>query len=171
MMDEDGEKDGETEPSTEKESIGTGKESKVKAAVAGELKKDDDDPYAENYTLEEKQGSCVFIFAGALNVFAYLGHWVVPVRVPTHERNLYYNNVCRPKVFKVSDFGKDQLFPFLASSRAESQEDKYKCNEDEVRQSSRKAKDVPGKAPASGCESAAASGKMRKSDGSEVATI
>jgi len=74
-MDEDGEKDGETEPSTEKESIGTGKESKVKAAVAGELKKDDDDPYAENYTLEEKQGACVFIFVGALNVFAYLG-WV-----------------------------------------------------------------------------------------------
>ena len=73
MMDEDGEKDGETEPSTEKESIGTGKESKVKAAVAGELKKDDDDPYAENYTLEEKQGACVFIFVGALNVFAYLG--------------------------------------------------------------------------------------------------
>mmetsp|Transcript_73158 Transcript_73158/g.118697 ORF Transcript_73158/g.118697 Transcript_73158/m.118697 type:complete len:1450 (+) Transcript_73158:210-4559(+) len=105
VMDEDGEKDGETEPSTEKESIGTGKESKVKAAVAGELKKDDDDPYAENYTLEEKQ---------------------------------------------------------------ESQEDKYKCNEDEVRQSSRKAKDVPGKAPASGCKSAAASGKMRKSDGSET---
>jgi len=41
VMNEDGEKDGETEVSNEKESISTGKELKVKAAFAGELKKRD----------------------------------------------------------------------------------------------------------------------------------
>jgi len=48
-MDKNGEKDGETEPSTKKESIGTGKESKVKAAVAGELKKRDSESRSHGF--------------------------------------------------------------------------------------------------------------------------